>query len=109
MTWMFLVGNITAYVRARRELGQQRPPVVSLPAETTSGEAALRLLSPFEHSVRRRLREGEGEAEQAVAADLARVHGVALASAEYFVETVSGAASPEGGRQGRGGSVYSNT
>lgn len=90
MTWVFLVSNVAAYLRALHALGTRRAAVVSLP-EVASGEAALRLLSRFEHNVRLRLREGEDA--RAIASDLTRVHGVTQASAEHFVEGVAQAES----------------
>jgi hypothetical protein len=86
MTWVFLVANVASYLRALGALGTRRAPVTSLP-EVLSGEAALRRLARFEHNVRLRLREGEDV--QALASDLARVHGVTRASAEHFVEGVA--------------------
>lgn len=89
MTWYFLVSNLFAYVQARGELGTAAPRR-DAPKADASGEEAWRLLEPFEHNVRMRLRDGEAPEE--VARDLARFHGVALADAQHFVEQLRAAA-----------------
>lgn len=85
MTWYFLVGNLLDYVQARMELGKHEAR--HAPSEkVASGEEALRLLGPFEHNVRLRLRDGE--APSVIGADLSRMQGVALDAALRFVEQV---------------------
>jgi hypothetical protein len=88
MTWYFLASNLVTYVRARSELGKAAPRRTA--RATASGEEARRLLEPFEHNVRMRLRDGEAPEE--VARDLARFHGVELASAQRFVDQLREAA-----------------
>ena len=83
MTWVFLVSNIHAYVRARRELGKVR---VAAPAQPLTGLEAQQRLAPFEHNVRMRLREGE--APVLVARDLARLHAVSEEAAAQFVDSL---------------------
>jgi hypothetical protein len=88
MTWYFLIGNMVRYAQARSELGKllaRRAPRRS----TVSGEEALRVLEPFEHNVRMRLRDGESP--EAVGQDLARLHEVELAAAQRFVDKVRAA------------------
>ncbi|HYO53394.1 hypothetical protein [Archangium sp.] len=89
MTWYFLVSNLVTYVRARSELGKAAPRRAA-PRAAASGEEARHILEPFEHNVRMRLRDGETPEE--VAKDLARFHGVELASAQRFVEQLREAA-----------------
>jgi hypothetical protein len=83
MTWYFLASNLVTYVQARIELGKMAPRRAA-PKAVASGEEAQRILEPFEHNVRMRLRDGE--APEAIAKDLARFHEVELASAQRFVE-----------------------
>ncbi|QRK10841.1 hypothetical protein JQX13_12650 [Archangium violaceum] len=89
MTWYFLASNLVTYVQARGELAKAAPRRAA-PKPVASGEEARRILEPFEHNVRMRLRDGE--ASEAVAQDLARYHGVELASAQRFVEQLREAA-----------------
>ncbi len=83
MTWYFLVSNLLTYVQARVELGKAAPRRTA-PKAALSGEEARRILEPFEHNVRMRLRDGE--TPEAIARDIARYHGVELASAQSFVD-----------------------
>jgi hypothetical protein len=89
MTWYFLASNLVTYVQALTELGKARPRKSERQA-TASGEEARRILVPFEHNVRIRLRTGETPEE--VARDLARFHGVELAAAQRFVDELREAA-----------------
>jgi hypothetical protein len=85
MTWYYLVSNILTYVLALYDLGKKRPRSASRPV-AVAGEEARRLLEPFEHNVRLRLRDGE--TPETVGVDLARTHGVEVATAMHFVERV---------------------
>ncbi|WNG32402.1 hypothetical protein F0U61_01360 [Archangium violaceum] len=89
MTWYFLASNLVSYVQARGELAKAAPRRAE-PKPVASGEEALRLLEPFEHNVRMRLRDGE--TPDSVAQDLSRYHGVELVSAQRFVEQLREAA-----------------
>lgn len=89
MTWYFLASNTLTYLQARSELGPAKPRREAAPA-VASGEEARRILEPFEHNVRLRLRTGETPEE--VAKDMARFHGVELASAQRFVDQIREAA-----------------
>jgi hypothetical protein len=90
MTWYFLASNLMTYVQGLFELGKARPRRSERQPGNASGEEAHRILEPFEHNVRLRLRTGETREE--VARDLARFHGVELASAQRFVENIREAA-----------------
>ncbi len=85
MTCYFLLSNLVGYVQARVELGK-RGPAHATREKTASGEEAQRILGPFEHNVRLRLRDGE--APSVIGADLVRMHGVDLDAALRFVELV---------------------
>ncbi|QRN97256.1 hypothetical protein JRI60_51365 [Archangium violaceum] len=83
MTWYYLLSNVVTYVQARSELRKARPRREA-PREAVSGAEARRILEPFEHNVRMRLRDGE--TPEAIAQDLARFHGVELGAAQQFVD-----------------------
>ena len=93
MTWYYLVSNLLTYLFALHELRGQRPRQAARTQEVAGAEAQ-RLLEPFEHNVRLRLRDGE--TPETVGRELARIHGVELAAAMRFVEQVH--ASEEGSR-----------
>lgn len=85
MTWYYLASNLVTYLSALHELRGRRPRHEARPS-VVAGEEARRLLEPFEHNVRLRLRDGE--TPEAVGADLARLQGVEPAAALHFVEQV---------------------
>lgn len=85
MTWYYLASNLVTYLSALHELRGQRPRHAQRP-QVVAGEEARRLLEPFEHNVRLRLRDGEDP--EALGKDLARIHEVELAAALHFVERV---------------------
>ncbi|MCP3105024.1 hypothetical protein LZ198_39775 [Myxococcus sp. K15C18031901] len=89
VTWYYLLSNLVTYVQARAEMGRsprQATPVVA----AARGDAALRILQPFEHNVRMQLRMGDDPAD--IARDMARLHGVEAAAAHAFVEQIRASA-----------------
>ncbi|MCE9671818.1 hypothetical protein LY474_28830 [Myxococcus stipitatus] len=89
VTWYYLLSNLVTYVQARVEMGrslQRQAPAVAV----AKGEAALRILAPFEHNVRMQLRLGDDPAD--IARDMARLHGVEATDAHAFVERIRASA-----------------